>query len=113
MTPDSASFGELLRAARLAAGLSQSDLSGRSGLPKPTLSRYENGHVLPSLSTLRKLALALEVGEASLLPGAETPEQVFIAALAAQGVVVRSTREAQELAERIGELLRGKTQLRA
>ena len=58
---EGATFGTILREARLAAGFSQADLSERSGLPKPTLSRYENGHVLPSLLTLRRLADALSV----------------------------------------------------
>jgi transcriptional regulator with XRE-family HTH domain len=49
-------FGQRLRRARLVAGFSQSELEERSGIPKARLSRYENGHVLPSLGTLQKLA---------------------------------------------------------
>jgi transcriptional regulator with XRE-family HTH domain len=105
VTADHGSFGALLRDARLSAGLSQSDLSDRSGLPKPTLSRYENGHVLPSLITLRKLAEALGVTESTLLPGEKSPNEILIEALAAKGIEVRTSEEAQELAERIGEFL--------
>jgi transcriptional regulator with XRE-family HTH domain len=99
------SFGAHLRAARSAAGLSQSELSERSGLPKPTLSRYENGHVLPSLQTLRKLAEALQVSELSLLPGT-TPEQDFYEALRAHGIEVHSTSEAQHLADAVRDAMR-------
>jgi len=94
------SFGERLRAARLAAELSQSELSERSGLPKPTLSRYENGHVLPSLQTLRKLSQALGVTESALLPGS-SPEQDFYDALRAHGIEIDSTEDAQELADEV------------
>ena len=107
--PRAGTFGALLREARLAAGLSQSELSQRSGLPKPTLSRYENGHVLPSLVTLRRLAHALGVAESALLPGDKTAEDAFIEALRSRGIEIRTVSEAQELADRIGEFLQSKT----
>lgn len=48
-------LGERLRNWRLRAGLSQGDLDAASGgrIPKARQSRYENGHVLPHLTTLR------------------------------------------------------------
>src|SRR6476659_571726 len=52
-------FGNRLREARLSAGLSQSELEELSGIPKARLSRYENGHVEPSIQTLNRLARAL------------------------------------------------------
>ena len=52
---------------RVAAGLSQSELEDISGIPKARLSRYENGHVEPSIQTLARLSRALNVSEASLL----------------------------------------------
>ena len=99
-------FGELLRETRLAAGLSQSELSQRSGLPKPTLSRYENGHVLPSLNTLRQLAEALGVGEWALLPGC-SPEREFYDALRKHGIEIRSSLEAQKLADVVRRVVEG------
>lgn len=60
-------FGKLLRDARVRAGLSQTTLGQRCGVAKPTLSRYENGHVLPSLATFLRLALALSVDPMSLI----------------------------------------------
>src|SRR5438876_10337089 len=65
--PGGVTFGQRLRRVRLHAGLSQSALETRSGIPKARLSRYENGHVLPSIETLGRLATALGVSEARLL----------------------------------------------
>jgi transcriptional regulator with XRE-family HTH domain len=112
MAPERGTFGALLRDARLAAGFSQSDLSERSGLPKPTLSRYENGHVLPSLATLRKLADALGVGESTLLPGDKSPSDIFIEALHEHGIDIGSAAQAQELADQIDEFLHKPSSLR-
>ena len=64
---DGHTFGQRLRATRVKAGYSQSDLEEISGIPKARLSRYENGHVAPSIQTLERLARALGVSEASLL----------------------------------------------
>lgn len=109
---EKATFGEILRTARLAAGFSQSDLSEKSGLPKPTLSRYENGHVLPSLQTLRKLADALGIGESALLPGSKSPDEIFLEALRGHGIEIDSRAEAQELADSVDEFLHGKKEMR-
>ena len=64
---DGKHFGNRLREARVEAGFSQSELEELSGIPKARLSRYENGHVEPSIQTLARLARALNVSEASLL----------------------------------------------
>jgi transcriptional regulator with XRE-family HTH domain len=63
-------FGPALRDARIERGMSQADLSARSGLPKPTISRYENGHVLPSIPTLVRLAAAMSLRPSALLRAA-------------------------------------------
>lgn len=54
-------IGKNIRKFRLAAGLSQNDLVALSGLEKPRISRYENGHHVPSIQTLERLAKALGV----------------------------------------------------
>ena len=41
--------------------LSQGDLEERTGLLRCYISRVENGHTVPSLATLEKFALGLEV----------------------------------------------------
>jgi transcriptional regulator with XRE-family HTH domain len=56
--------GDLLREARLRAGLTQDELAQRAGTVRSQISRYERGDVLPSLETLRRLirACGLELG---------------------------------------------------
>jgi transcriptional regulator with XRE-family HTH domain len=56
--------GDLLREARLRAGLTQAELADRAGTARTQISRYERGQVLPSLETLRRLvrACGLELG---------------------------------------------------
>lgn len=98
-------FGERLRQTRLAAGLTQSQLVRRSGIPKPTLSRYENDHVMPSLQTLGRLAEALRVPESVLLPGRTSPEEELYEALTERGVSIRSRAEARRIADAVVEAL--------
>lgn len=92
-------FGVRLREARLGAGLSQSDLEDISGIPKARLSRYENGHVEPSIQTLNRLARALNVSEASLLGDERASLEEFEAVLKANGIKLTSKDQARELAE--------------
>ncbi len=106
MVEDTASFGERLRRARLDAGLTQSQLVGRSGIPKPTLSRYENGHVMPSLGTLARLAAALSVPEGFLLPGSATPEEALYEALHVRGIEIRDKADAERIADVVANALR-------
>jgi transcriptional regulator with XRE-family HTH domain len=47
--------GDLLREARLRAGLTQAELAERAGTARSQVSRYERGDVLPNLETLRRL----------------------------------------------------------
>ncbi len=48
-----------LRAERLAAGLSQSQLARAARVPQPNLSAYENGRRTPSPEVLMRIRLAL------------------------------------------------------
>ncbi|HWE85157.1 MAG TPA: helix-turn-helix transcriptional regulator [Terracidiphilus sp.] len=54
-------IGTVIRAHRLQRGLSQGDIEKKTGLLRCYLSRVENGHTIPSLDTLSKIALALDV----------------------------------------------------
>jgi transcriptional regulator with XRE-family HTH domain len=92
------SLGSRLRQVRIAAGMSQTDLSSKSGIPKPTLSRYENDHVAPSLGSLGRMADALGVARASLLEDGRHVEQHFLAALRRHGVRMTTTADADDLA---------------
>jgi len=97
-------FGRRLRHTRQEAGLSQSDLESRSGVPKARLSRYENGHVLPSIGTLNKLAQALGVSEASLLGDQRAIVDEFFNALFSRGVVIHSQAQARRVAEAVADI---------
>jgi transcriptional regulator with XRE-family HTH domain len=54
-------IGTAIRAQRLQKGLSQGDIEKKTGLLRCYLSRVENGHTVPSLDTLSKIARALDL----------------------------------------------------
>jgi transcriptional regulator with XRE-family HTH domain len=54
-------IGETIRNFRLQKGMSQGDIEKRTGLLRCYLSRVENGHTVPSLVTLAKIASSLGV----------------------------------------------------
>ena len=53
-------IGEVIKTYRSQRGLSQGDIERRTGLLRCYLSRVENGHTVPAIETLEKLARALE-----------------------------------------------------
>jgi len=63
LAPESApiNIGTTIRAFRLQKGMSQGDIEKRTGLLRCYLSRVENGHTVPSLETLQKIAGALDL----------------------------------------------------
>jgi transcriptional regulator with XRE-family HTH domain len=54
-------IGDRLRELRESKELSQGDIEKRTGLLRCYISRVENGHTVPAIETLEKLARALEV----------------------------------------------------
>jgi transcriptional regulator with XRE-family HTH domain len=54
-------IGNRLKELRESKELSQGDIEKRSGLLRCYISRVENGHTVPSVETLEKMARALEV----------------------------------------------------
>ncbi len=54
-------IGVTIRTFRLQRSLSQGDIEKRTGLLRCYLSRVENGHTVPSLETLTKIAQALDL----------------------------------------------------
>ncbi len=54
-------IGTTIRGYRLQRGMSQGDIEKRTGLLRCYLSRVENGHTVPSLETLQKIAKALDL----------------------------------------------------
>ena len=66
-------IGDRLRALREAKKMSQGDIEKRSGLLRAYISRVENGHTVPSVETLLKLARALDVPLYQLFYEGEEP----------------------------------------
>ena len=54
-------IGDRLKELRESKELSQGDIEKRTGLLRCYISRVENGHTVPAIETLEKLARALEV----------------------------------------------------
>jgi transcriptional regulator with XRE-family HTH domain len=69
-------IGNRLRVIRGKKNLSQGDIEKRTGLLRCSISRVENGHTVPSVETLEKLARALEVSLYRLFYDGEEPLQL-------------------------------------
>jgi len=68
-------IGDRLRALREEKRLSQGDIEKRTGLLRCYISRVENGHTVPAIETLEKMARALEVPLYQLFyDGEEAPD---------------------------------------
>ncbi len=102
---DERTFGQRLRETRVKAGLSQSDLEEISGIPKARLSRYENGHVAPSIQTLERLSKALGVSEASLLGDQRAPLEEFFNVLYARGIRLGTREQAARLGNAVADII--------
>ena len=66
-------IGDRLRAMREEKKLSQGDIEKRTGLLRCYISRVENGHTVPAIETLEKLARALEIPLYQLFYDGEEP----------------------------------------
>jgi transcriptional regulator with XRE-family HTH domain len=66
-------IGNRLKELRESKQLSQGDIEKRTGLFRCYISRVENGHTVPSVSTLERMARALEVPMYRLFHDGEVP----------------------------------------
>jgi transcriptional regulator with XRE-family HTH domain len=69
-------ISDRLRELRESKNMSQGDIERRTGLLRCYISRVENGHTVPALETLEKLARALEVPMYLLFYDGEKPPQL-------------------------------------
>ncbi len=69
-------IGDRLRELREEKKLSQGDVEKRTGLLRCYISRVENGHTVPAVETLEKLARALEVPLYQLFYDGEEPPKL-------------------------------------
>ena len=68
-------LADRLRALREQKGLSQGDVEKRTGLLRCYISRVENGHTVPALETLEKMARAMEIPLYRIFYEGEKPPQ--------------------------------------
>ena len=69
-------IGERLRGVREKKNLSQGNIEQRTGLLRCYISRVENGHTVPSLANLERLARAFEVPLYQLFYAGEEPPKI-------------------------------------
>ena len=69
-------IGDRLRALREEKKFSQGDVEKRTGLLRCYISRVENGHTVPAIETLEKMARALEVPLYQLFYDGEEPPEL-------------------------------------
>ena len=69
-------IGDRLRVLREDKKLSQGDVEKRTGLLRCYISRVENGHTVPAVETLEKLARAFEVPLYQLFYEGDQPPEV-------------------------------------
>src|SRR5205814_3075399 len=69
-------IGDRLRELREGKKFSQGDIEKRTGLLRCYISRVENGHTVPAIETLEKLARALEIPLYQLFYDGDEPPKV-------------------------------------
>ena len=87
-------LGGRIKAARKALNLSQDDLAEAIGANRVTISKYENGKFLPSVTALDKLADVLHLSPSELTGRSDADEEA----------VIPKTIEARILAEGVDRL---------
>jgi transcriptional regulator with XRE-family HTH domain len=70
-------IGDRLREVREAKNLSQGDIEKRTGLLRCYISRVENGHTVPAIETLEKMARALELPLYHLMYDGDKPPETL------------------------------------
>src|SRR5277367_3052405 len=72
-------IGDRLKAIREQKKLSQGDIERSTGLLRCYISRVENGHTVPAIETLEKLARAMEIPMYALFYDGEKPPSAKLA----------------------------------
>jgi transcriptional regulator with XRE-family HTH domain len=100
-------IGPRMRRLRRERGMSLGGLADLCGIPKPRLSRYENGFILPSLRSVTRIATALGIDEATLIGRVDRGNRyAFADELGVLGIKFTSPQSARRYAEEISPLLR-------
>jgi transcriptional regulator with XRE-family HTH domain len=80
---DGIDVARAVRETRRERNLSQRQLAGRMQVPRTYISKIENGKAMPTLSSLERLAAALEVGVCDLLRDGQSRRALETAAVLA------------------------------
>jgi transcriptional regulator with XRE-family HTH domain len=75
---DDYAIGSKIRELRLKRRYTLQDLSAKTGVPKPMLSQVENGHVMPPVATLLKVARALDVNISQFFQEEEREKKIAV-----------------------------------
>ncbi|GAB4265173.1 MAG: XRE family transcriptional regulator [Deferrisomatales bacterium] len=94
-------IGEKIRELRQKRRYTLQDLSAKTGLSKPLLSQVENGHVMPPVATLLKIARALEVNISHFFQEEEKEEKISVTRAAERQ---RFSRRSHQDASEVGYL---------
>jgi transcriptional regulator with XRE-family HTH domain len=78
-------IAERLKALREQKNMSQGDIEKRTGLLRCYISRVENGHTVPAIETLEKMARAMEVPIHALFYDGEQPPAALPKPMVANG----------------------------
>jgi transcriptional regulator with XRE-family HTH domain len=99
-------IGERLRDLREHKKLSQGDVEKRTGLLRCYISRVENGHTVPSVDTLEKMASALKIPLYRLFTDDEHVEKPNIPHqdVPSRAVITKQDREMQVFAKLLSRM---------
>ena len=96
-------IGDRLKAVRESKNLSQGHIEQRTGLLRCYISRVENGHTVPSIDTLEKIARALEVPLYQLFYDSDAPPKALAIVKGDSKNGQRPVREQREI-QKVGQL---------
>ncbi len=99
--PAAMNIGTTIRGYRLQKAMSQGDIEKRTGLLRCYLSRVENGHTVPSLDTLQKIASALDIPMSQFF--SDEPSQRDIASIALSPDEIRFLSEVQRYSANLSD----------
>jgi transcriptional regulator with XRE-family HTH domain len=98
-------IGDRLKELRESKELSQGDIEKRTGLLRCYISRVENGHTVPAIETLEKMARALEVPMYRLFHEGEVASSIHKLKLPKEGEEWGSTGKAADYLSKLRRLL--------
>lgn len=70
-------IGELLKKARLDAGMTQKELAEKCGMADSAIRKYESGKVIPKIETRKRIATALNITTGDLMSSLELMSENF------------------------------------